>query len=158
VRLNLKGNRANQIGDQKEGSAYQLPAFINHPPSSLQRPGFLPLAHCSTSSALPILPFPRRAPQRDLFILNMDKITDKWQGYLNERFPQGEGGKPTVFKCPECSAELKDIEAWRQHIASHPQHQQSQSAKKIYAFNQSAQAYAPLFPCPCLYCRFLTIL
>ncbi|KAJ4211601.1 hypothetical protein NW759_012512 [Fusarium solani] len=72
----------------------------------------------------------------------MDKITDKWQGYLKERFPQGEGGKPTVFKCPECSAELKDIKAWRQHIASHPQHQQSQSAKKINAFNQSAQASA----------------
>ncbi|KAI8663476.1 EST1-DNA-bind domain-containing protein [Fusarium keratoplasticum] len=70
----------------------------------------------------------------------MDKITDKWQDYLKERFPQGEGGKPTIFKCPECGAELEDAEAWRQHIASYHQHQQSQSAKKINAFNQSAQA------------------
>ncbi|KAI8715184.1 EST1-DNA-bind domain-containing protein [Fusarium sp. LHS14.1] len=72
----------------------------------------------------------------------MDNITDKWVGYLEGRFPRGEGEKPTVHECPKCDYEPEDLNDLRQHIASNPDHQQSHSVKEINAFNQSAQASA----------------
>lgn len=71
---------------------------------------------------------------------------DKWQNYFEQ----------ANLKCPECGDESEGVAAWRQHIVS--QHQQSQSAKNIIAFYQSAQEYALLFSRSCLYFRLLTIL
>ncbi|KAF4956772.1 hypothetical protein FSARC_11473 [Fusarium sarcochroum] len=55
----------------------------------------------------------------------MAGITDKWVRHLRTRDRQGQGQDKTKsqsFKCEICNTEIKNIDAWREHVQIDPDH------------------------------------
>ncbi|KAF4963374.1 hypothetical protein FSARC_8624, partial [Fusarium sarcochroum] len=55
----------------------------------------------------------------------MAGITDKWVRHLRTRDRQGQGQDKTEsqsFKCEICNTEIKNIDAWREHVQIDPDH------------------------------------